>query len=126
MSDDEKAIRTLIDTWIAASQAGDLQTVLGLMSDDVVFLVAGKQPFGKAEFAAASRAMTGLRIEGHSEIREIEIAGPWAWCRTELSIVITPPDGAPVRRAGPTLTILRKQPAGNWVIARDANLLTAA
>ena len=50
MSDDEKAIRTLIDTWLTASQAGDLQTVLGLMSDDVVFLVAGQQPFeAKAE-----------------------------------------------------------------------------
>jgi uncharacterized protein (TIGR02246 family) len=126
MSDDEKAIRQLIDTWITASQAGDLQTVLGLMADDVVFLVAGQKPFGKAEFAAASSAMADLRIEGHSEIREIEIAGPWAWCRTDLSIVITPPDGPTVRRAGPTLTILRKQPAGHWVIARDANLLTAA
>jgi ketosteroid isomerase-like protein len=36
---------------------------------------------------------------------------------------ISPPNGKLVVRSGYTLTILRKQPDGNWVIARDANLL---
>jgi ketosteroid isomerase-like protein len=36
---------------------------------------------------------------------------------------MTPPEGEPVRRAGYTLTILRKEPSGKWVLARDANLL---
>jgi uncharacterized protein (TIGR02246 family) len=126
MSEDEQAIRTLIDTWLTASAAGDLATVLRLMSDDVVFLVAGQEPFGKAAFAATSQAMQGTRIEAHGEIREIEIAGPWAWCRTELAVVMTPPGGTPVRRSGPTLTILRKQPHGTWVVLRDANLMTVA
>ncbi len=35
MSRDELAIRDLIATWMKASQAGDLETVLGLMTDDV-------------------------------------------------------------------------------------------
>jgi len=40
--------------------------------------------------------------------------------------VMTPPNGTePVRRAGHTLTILKKQD-GRWVIARDANLLAPA
>jgi ketosteroid isomerase-like protein len=29
-----------------------------------------------------------------------------------------------VRRGGYTLTILKKQPDGRWLLARDANLLT--
>ena len=33
MNDDERAIRELIDTWMTASQAGDIETVLGLMTD---------------------------------------------------------------------------------------------
>jgi uncharacterized protein (TIGR02246 family) len=37
MGEDERAIRELIATWMRASAAGDLDTVLGLMSDDVVF-----------------------------------------------------------------------------------------
>lgn len=125
MSDDEQAIRRLIATWMTASAAGDIPTVLGLMADDVVFLTAGQKPFGKAEFAERSRQMAGLKIEGRSEIRELEIAGSWAWCRNELSVAVTTPDGKVVRRAGPTLAILRKQPDGRWLLARDANLLTA-
>jgi ketosteroid isomerase-like protein len=42
----------------------------------------------------------------------------------DITMTMTPPDGAPVRRAGYTLTILRKQPDGRWLLARDANLLT--
>jgi uncharacterized protein (TIGR02246 family) len=94
------------------------------MTDDVVFLVAGQKPFGKAEFAANSSKLAGVRIEGKSEIQELQIAGTWAWCRNQLTVVITPPGGTPVRRSGPTLTIFRKEPDGRWLLARDANLLT--
>jgi ketosteroid isomerase-like protein len=49
--------------------------------------------------------------------------GDWAFMWTRLSVTATPPDGsAPVRRAGHTLTILRKE-GGRWKIARDANML---
>jgi ketosteroid isomerase-like protein len=39
-------------------------------------------------------------------------------------MTITPPGGAPMRRAGYTLTILRKGSDGRWRLARDANLLS--
>ena len=38
MTDDERAIRDLVATWTAASQAGDVDAVLGLMTDDVIFI----------------------------------------------------------------------------------------
>ena len=47
MTDDERAIRDLVATWMPASQAGDVSTVLGLMADDVVFMVPGREPFGR-------------------------------------------------------------------------------
>jgi len=124
MSDDERAIRDLIATWMSASQAGDTDTVLSLMTDDVVFMVPGKEPFGKAAFAAASQDMKGVRIEGTSEIREVEVLGDWAYLRGHLQVAVTTPAGNTVRRAGYTLTILRKEPDGKWRLARDANLLT--
>ena len=40
MSPDERAIRELIDAWMKASRAGDTETVLSLMSDDVIFMVS--------------------------------------------------------------------------------------
>ena len=124
MTEDERAIRELVSTWMAASQAGDTDTVLRLMADDVVFMVAGQEPFGKEAFAAAARGMRNVRMEGTSDIRELTVLGDWAYLRNHLVVTVTPPGGQPVRRAGYTLTILRKTPAGQWLLARDANLMT--
>jgi uncharacterized protein (TIGR02246 family) len=124
MTDDERAIRDLVATWMAASKAGDIETVLGLMADDVVFMVPGREPFGREAFAAASQGMKNIDIEGTSDIRELKVLGDWAWLRNHLTLRMTLPDGKTMRRAGYTLTLLRKQPDGKWVVARDANLMT--
>ncbi|MBR0641710.1 YybH family protein [Plastoroseomonas hellenica] len=126
MSDDERAIRAMIDFWLAASKAGDTAAVLSLMTDDVVFMVPGREPFGKEGFAAAAESMKGVRMDGSSEIQEIRILGDWAWIRNRIEVTVTPPGDAPIRRAGHTLTILRKEGDGQWRLARDANLLAAA
>ena len=124
MSPDERAIRELVDTWMKASRAGDTETVLGLMSDDVIFMVPGREPFGKQTFAANSRSMDGVKLEGSADIRELKVLGDRAYLRNFIEITITPPGGAPVRRSGFTLTILRKEPDGRWLLARDANLVS--
>jgi uncharacterized protein (TIGR02246 family) len=124
MNDDEQAIRDLVTKWMAASKAGDLETVRGLMSDDVVFMVPGKEPFGKEAFTSRSKGMEGVEIDGSSDIQEIQMLGDWAWMRNKLRVKITPPGGKTIVHSGYVLTILRRNPDGNWVIARDANLLT--
>jgi len=124
MENDEKAIREFIDKWMAASRSGDLDTVLSLMTDDVVFMVPGKEPFGKETFAKTSREMANATIDGTSEIQELKVLGDWAWLRNRLRITITPPNGEPMIQSGYTLTILRKNSSGSWLLARDANLLT--
>jgi len=126
MSDDERAIRELIATWMAASQAGDIETVLSLMTDDVMFMVPGGEPFGKEAFATAAQGLKDMRMQGSSEIRELKVLGDWAYLRAYIQMTVTPAGGAPVRRTGYTLTILRRQPDGRWLLARDANLLTTA
>jgi uncharacterized protein (TIGR02246 family) len=123
MHDDERAIRDLVATWMAASKAGDVATVLGLMADDVMFSVPGREPFGKAAFAAGLQAMKDVRFEGSYDIREIKLLGDWAYLRNYLTATMTPPGGEPLRHAGHTLSILRKEPNGKWVLARDANLV---
>jgi uncharacterized protein (TIGR02246 family) len=125
MTDDERAIRELVETWFEASRSGDLQTVLDLMTDDAVFLVPGAEPFGKEAFAAAFKGMNNVRIEGKSDIQEIKVLGDWAYFRSRIDMTAMPPGGTPARRSGYTLTIMRKEPDGRWRLARDANLLTA-
>src|SRR5262245_34007223 len=109
MSEDEKAIRRLVETWMKASKAGDTATVLGLMADDAVFMVPGQEPFGKDAFRATSDSQKGLRIEGESDIRELNILGDWAYMRSHIDMKATTPDGKTMRRSGYTLTILRKE-----------------
>jgi uncharacterized protein (TIGR02246 family) len=123
MTDDERAIRELVDTWMAATRSGHLSTVLELMADDVVFMVPGREPFGKEEFRASSEAMRGANVDGTAEIREIRVIGEWAWIRNHIDLTITPPEGEPQHRAGYTLTILRKGDDGRWRLFRDANLV---
>jgi len=62
MTADERAIRELVATWMAASRAGDLDTVLGLMTEDVVFMVPGREPFGKEAFADKRLVQAALDI----------------------------------------------------------------
>src|SRR5262245_52749505 len=93
MKNDERAIRELVDQWLAATKAGDYATVLTLMADDVIFMVPGQEPFGKQQFAASATALKDIKIEGSSEIQEIEIAGNWAWMRNRLNMTMTSPAG---------------------------------
>lgn len=124
MSDDESAIRELVETWMAASKAGDTAAVLELMTDDVLFMVCGREPFGKEEFRANSEAMRGLKMDGRAEIQEIEVLGDRAWIRNHIDLNLTPPEGEPLQRSGYTLTVLRQGDDGRWRLFRDANLVS--
>lgn len=126
MPSDEDQIRQVVATWLAATKAGDTDTVLGLMTEDVVFLVPGRPPMRKAEFAELSRVPVGSprpSIESTAEIQEVQVSGDLAFIQAKLSVVVAPPGATqPVERAGHTLTVFRRE-GGKWLLARDANLL---
>jgi uncharacterized protein (TIGR02246 family) len=124
MTDHERAIRDLVATWMKASEAGDLNTVLSLMADDVIFMAPGREPFGKEEFRAASETMKKVHLAGKSDIRELKVLGDWAYIRNYIEISVMPPNGTAMQRSGYALSILRKQSDGKWVLWRDANLVT--
>jgi ketosteroid isomerase-like protein len=44
MSSDDQEIRNLVATWMAATKAGDIEKVLSLMAEDVVFLLPRQPP----------------------------------------------------------------------------------
>jgi uncharacterized protein (TIGR02246 family) len=124
MSDDEREIRELVERWMAATRAGDVETVLGLMTEDVVFLLPGREPMTKAEFAAASAGGGKMEIQAVSEIKEVVVSGEWASTWTKLEVRVRAPAAEKeMVRAGCTLSVLRKV-EGRWLLARDANLLT--
>ena len=125
MSEDERAIREVVETWMDATRRDDIDMVLDLMTDDVLFMTPGREPFGKAEFKANSEALSDARVDGRAEVREVEVLGDRAWIRNHLEVAMTPPGGTkPVRRSGYTLTILKRCADGRWRLFRDANLVS--
>jgi uncharacterized protein (TIGR02246 family) len=123
-TEDERAIRELVETWMEATRSGDVSTVLDLMTDDVVFVVPDREPFGKEAFEAMSAEMEGVEMDGTYDVEELEVLGDRAYLRNYIEMTMTPPDGEPVHQSGRTLTILRKGTDGRWRLARDANLVT--
>ena len=123
MTDDMRQIRELVDSWIAASKAGDLPALMDMMTDDVVFMTPGRPPFGKAEFAADSERMKGAAIDARADVQEIEVFGPRAYIRNHIQAELTFPGQAPRHMSGYAMTVLRKDADGRWRIARDANLV---
>jgi uncharacterized protein (TIGR02246 family) len=124
MTEDERAIRDLVDTWLVATRTGDFAALSSLIAEDAVFMVAGEKPFGKTAFMAGSEGFKPAQFEAKGNIEELQILGDWAFIRNYLDVTMTPAVNAQsVRRTGYTLTILRKKPDGKWVLARDANLM---
>lgn len=124
MTEDERAIRDVVATWLRASREGDTATVLSLIADDVVFLTPGRPPFGKAEFAEAQKGVGNYTIDATADVREVRVVGDWGWCWTDLQVAMTPKSGGDAStRKGNTLTIFHRLANGRWVLARDANLL---
>jgi uncharacterized protein (TIGR02246 family) len=127
MQNDERSIRELVAEWQNAAGTGDLAKLLNLMAEDVIFYVGGQPPMrGREAFAAAFRtAVQHVRIESTATIEEIQVTGNFAHLVNYLTVTMTPSQGGSImRRSGYTLTILRQEPDGRWVLYRDANMLT--
>ena len=111
---DEQDIRDLVSAWMDATKAGEIEKVLSLMSDEVVFLMPGQPPMRKAGLAAAARAHAGKdapKFNGTSEIQEITVVGDWAFMWTKLTVVVTPSAGGPsLMRAGQDTTMFWLMP----------------
>ena len=129
MSSDEADIRALIQRWHEATARGDVDAVLALMSEDVVFFVAGKEPMkGRSAFATGLRGLLRThRIVSSGDVREVQVSGDLAFAVSLLQVRIIPNDaGNESVRSGHAMSVFRRQADGGWLLIRDANLLPSA
>jgi uncharacterized protein (TIGR02246 family) len=124
----EQQIRRVVEEWHRRTAQGDLDAVLGLMSEDAVFLRCGRPPMTKAEFAAGFREWAGrARIDSKYEVKDIRASGNVAYLWSYISIVMTSKeDGTSTERDGHVLSVFRKSLTGKWLLARDENLIAAS
>lgn len=124
MNDDEQQIRRRVDDWMQATMRGDVESVLGLIAEDALFLLPGHAPISKEDFAETQRAMRGLRFTIDYAIREVVVVGDLAYCWNQLEVTIPLRDEEePHRRGGNVLSVWRRRD-GAWLLVRDANQLT--
>ncbi len=120
-------VYSLMQTWHQASTLGDLDTIRSLMAEDAVFLVADHPPITRNDFLnsfSAIRQTVQLQIvDWH--IDALEESGDLLYCQSYLHLAITPKGSTQaIERKGPILSVFRKAPTGQWVLLRDANLLS--
>lgn len=127
MASDDAGIRALMAEWRRASHAGDVEALLAMLEDDVVFLTPGNPPMGKKEFEAGFRKFSAkATIDAEQDIRDVQAAGDFACAWSHLRVTMTPKQGGkPLVTEGYVLTVFRRR-GGRWRIARDANLMPQA
>jgi len=125
METDERTILDVHTTWIAAVNAGDLDRLLSLVTDDVVFVNPGQAPSDRGEFARHF-PLAQQRAQFHcvSELEEVVVSGDVAYTRSRDSLTAAPRAGAEsLRLEGYRMTVYRRQSDGRWLLARDAHTL---
>jgi len=108
--------------WIAAFNAGDVDAVVSLYTDDVVVMPPGEPSLRGRD---AVRRWMAAFFERHTARQglvndEVVVAGEWAWMRGHFDLAVTARDGSGERRhRGKHLVIWRRQEDGGWRAARD-------
>jgi uncharacterized protein (TIGR02246 family) len=125
---DEQQIRHIMDEWRRLTADGDLDCLVSLLADDVIFLTPGNPPITKNEFAAGFREVSAkARIEAKQEVKEILVSGDLAAAWSHLTVLLTPKQGGKTSESsGYVLTVFHRSSSGKWLLARDANLVAGA
>ena len=122
LGEDLAAIAKFNERYLGAINAGDIDTLSSLTTDDHMMLAPNRPPtVGKA----ANDKVNGAAFERFDfaetwSPEETVVAGDWAYQRGTFTTVATPKTGGDRRVvSGAFLRIYRRQPDGDWRMIRD-------
>ena len=118
---DREAIRQLGQDWVEAVHRGDVDRLLDLVTDDVVFMPHDAPSIvGRAAVEQAYRAVfAAFEVEQTFAPEEIQVGGDWAFVRGTDAIEMKPRAGGdPIAVRGRGISILRRAEDGSWRFAR--------
>ena len=118
---DRAAIRQLGQDWVEAVHHGDVDRLLDLLTDDVVFMPHNAPSIvGRSAVEQTYRAVfAAFEVEQTFVPEEIQVGGDWAFVRGTDAIEMKPrAGGAPVVGRGRGISILRRVADGTWKFAR--------
>ena len=118
---DRAAIQELGQDWVEAVHRGDVDRLLDLVTDDVVFMPHNAPSIvGRAAVEQAYRAVfAAFEVDQTLAPEEIQVGGDWAFVRGTDAIEMKPrAGGASVVVTGRGISILRRVEDGSWRFAR--------
>ena len=123
---DQQTISSVISSWYRAMENGDVAALISLVTPDVIVKTPGATAIAgsKALEQALSTFLLSHSETVEFEVKEIEISDGFAYAITEECATIHPKSGGDSAiLTGMHLTILRHQPDGRWLVARDISSL---
>ena len=106
--------------WDAAANAGDVESLVSLYTDDAVMMDPDTPAkIGKEAIRTGVQAFYDqVVLETDSAVEEVRLAGEWAFVRGTFNSTATPKaGGAPVQFAGKWVEIRERQDDGSWKIS---------
>lgn len=114
-------IRRVANRWTAAVEAGDIEVLGRLMTEDIVVihgngrLVCGKE----AVMNDFARSLEDFSVQQTVEAEETIVAGEWAFDRSKVHTTISSRKSSATKQFDSrSVTILRKQGGVGWRVAR--------
>jgi ketosteroid isomerase-like protein len=111
------------DAYVTAINSNDLNTLLGMLTEDVVFLSAHESVMvGKAAVRPWLEGyLKAFKTHWDKPVQEFVVSGEWAFERYSYKSTDTPlTGGAVVEDTGWGLVIYHHDADGKWRVARDA------
>jgi uncharacterized protein (TIGR02246 family) len=119
-------IRQVALRWTTAVEAGNVEQLGRLMSDDIIVIHGnGRTVSGReAVMADFAHSFESFCLKQSVESEETVIAGDWAFDRARVHTTISPLKGGDTKEIDSrTLTILRKEGPRGWCVARSIGVI---
>jgi ketosteroid isomerase-like protein len=122
-SGDDPAAHQAHEAYVTAINSNDLDTLLGMLTEDVVFL-APQEPVMVGKTAVRpwlEGYLKAFKTHWDKPVQEFVVNGEWAFERYSYTSTDTPAQGgAVVEDTGWGLVIYHRDTDGKWRVARDA------
>ena len=109
--------------YVTAINSNNLETLLGMLTDDVVFMAPNDKPYvGKnAVRPRIAEYLKAYHTHWDKPVKEFVASCDWAFERYSYTSTDTPVgDGAPVLDTGWGFVVYHHDADGKWRVARDA------
>ena len=117
---DIQAIKDLEAKWAAAANTGDIESIMSLLTDDVIMLSAN-EPIKEGKEAVRAAILADLEESALENTKvmvvEVRLAGDWAYARGTWGGTNIPKAGGESSQfVGKWIDIFERQPDGSWKV----------